>query len=33
VITHVLDGGWEARILGVLSGGSYRPQALVARRT
>ena len=33
VITHVLDGGWEARILAALSGGSYRPQALVARRT
>lgn len=29
---RVLDGGWEARILGVLSGGSYRPQALLARR-
>lgn len=32
VIAHMLDGGWEASILGVLSGGSYRPQALVARR-
>lgn len=26
------DGGWEARIMGALSGGSYRPQALLARR-
>ena len=25
-------GGWEARIMGTLSGGSYRPQSLVARR-
>jgi ubiquinone/menaquinone biosynthesis C-methylase UbiE len=33
VIAHVLDGGWEARILRVLSGGSYVPQAVVARRT
>ena len=28
---RVLDGGWEAHVMGVLSGGSYRPQALVAR--
>ena len=28
---RVLDGGWEARVMGLLSGGSYRPQALVAR--
>ena len=28
----VLDGGWEARILRGLSGGSYRPQALIVRR-
>jgi arsenite methyltransferase len=25
-----LDGGLEARVMGVLSGGSYRPQALIA---
>lgn len=29
---HVLDGGWAARISGALSGGTYRPQALLARR-
>jgi arsenite methyltransferase len=29
---RVLDDGWEARIMGALSGGTYRPQALVARR-
>ena len=27
-----LDGGLEARVMGVLSGGSYRPQALLAVR-
>lgn len=27
-----LDGGFEARAMGVLSGGSYRPQALLAIR-
>lgn len=27
-----LDGGFEARVMGVLSGGSYRPQALLAIR-
>jgi ubiquinone/menaquinone biosynthesis C-methylase UbiE len=27
-----MDGGLEARIMGVLSGGSYRPQALLAIR-
>jgi SAM-dependent methyltransferase len=27
-----LDGGLEARVMGVLSGGSYRPQALLAIR-
>ncbi|WP_375449873.1 class I SAM-dependent methyltransferase [uncultured Devosia sp.] len=26
-------GGWESRIIGALSGGSFRPQALVGRRT
>jgi arsenite methyltransferase len=25
------DGGWEARVMGTASGGSYRPQALLAR--
>lgn len=29
---QVRDGGWEARIIGALSGGSFRPQALVGRR-
>jgi SAM-dependent methyltransferase len=28
---RVLDGGWEARVMGVLSGGSYRPQALAIK--
>lgn len=28
-----LDGGLEARLMGALSGGTYRPQALVALRT
>jgi hypothetical protein len=27
-----LDGGLEALVMGVLSGGSYRPQALLACR-
>ena len=26
------DGGWTARLLGVLSGSTYRPQAFVGRR-
>jgi SAM-dependent methyltransferase len=26
------DGGWEARVMGVLSGGSYRPQSLLVQR-
>jgi SAM-dependent methyltransferase len=30
--TRVVDGGWEARIAGALSGGTYRPQALLARK-
>lgn len=29
---HFLDGGLEARVMGVLSGGSYRPQALLGCR-
>ena len=29
---QLLDGGLEARVMGALSGGSYRPQALLARR-
>lgn len=31
-VTHLrfLDGGLEARVMGALSGGSYRPQALLA---
>ena len=28
----LLDGGWEARIMGALSGGTYRPQAFVCQR-
>ena len=28
---RMLDGGWEASVMGVLSGGSYRPPALIAR--
>lgn len=33
-VTHLRfqDGGLEARVMGVLSGGSYRPQALLAVR-
>ena len=33
-VTHLrfMDGGLEARVMGVLSGGSYRPQALLACR-
>ena len=29
---HADDGGWEAQVVGALSGGSFRPQALVGRR-
>lgn len=29
---HACDGGWEARVIGALSGGSFRPQALLGRR-
>jgi len=34
-VTHLrfLGGGFEARVMGVLSGGSYRPQALLALRS
>lgn len=29
---HARDGGWETRVIGALSGGSFRPKALVGRR-
>ena len=29
---HAYTGGLESRIIGALSGGSFRPQALIARR-
>lgn len=29
---HFIDGGFEAAVMGALSGGTYRPQALLARR-
>lgn len=30
---RVYTGGWESRIIGALSGGSFRPQALIGHRT
>ena len=29
---QMLDGGWEARIMGMLSGGTYKPQALICSK-
>jgi SAM-dependent methyltransferase len=28
----MLDGGWEARVMGTLSGGTYKPQALICSK-
>jgi SAM-dependent methyltransferase len=29
---QMLDGGWEARVMGTLSGGTYKPQALICTK-
>ena len=31
-VINLNDGGWNASVMGILSGGSFRPQSLVAQR-